>query len=115
MYSAKNVHLHTLLINKKSNVILNFFYLRYLPNAMRTKQTKTVLILRNPKDAAVSHYNHCKGIKIYDYDGEWKNFFPLWIQGKRKYIYIHNNVCSNGNILLDNSQFEQEHTGRGLL
>ena len=59
-----------------------YFHFRHLPQALHTKQTKTVLIIRNPKDTAVSHHNHCKGIKIYDYDGEWKHFLQLWTQGK---------------------------------
>ena len=45
-----------------------------------------MLCLRNPKDTAVSYYNHMKGLNIYEYNGKWEDWFPVYTQGKRKWI-----------------------------
>jgi hypothetical protein len=51
---------------------------------MKAKQIKTILCCRNPKDTAVSYYNHMKGIKSYEYDGKWSDWLPVYLQGKCK-------------------------------
>ncbi|XP_060574601.1 sulfotransferase 1B1-like [Ruditapes philippinarum] len=67
---------------------------KYLPlEDMRAKQIKTVLCLRNPKDTAVSYYNHMKGLNIYDYDGKWEDWLPVYglfviITCMFHYIYV---------------------------
>ncbi|XP_060587376.1 sulfotransferase 1B1-like [Ruditapes philippinarum] len=59
---------------------------RYLPlKDMKDKQIKTILCCRNPKDTAVSYYNHMKGFKSYEYDGKWKDWLPVYLQGKLEY------------------------------
>ncbi|XP_053376635.1 sulfotransferase 6B1-like [Mercenaria mercenaria] len=59
---------------------------RYLPiEAMRAKQIKTVLCIRNPKDTAVSYYNHMKGLRPYNYDDKWEDWLPVYLQGKLEY------------------------------
>jgi len=60
-------------------------YSRYLPRDLKTKQTKTILCVRNPKDTAVSFFNHMKGFKSYDYNGQWNNWIRPYILGKCKY------------------------------
>ncbi|MBO8831412.1 sulfotransferase domain-containing protein, partial [Staphylococcus aureus] len=50
-----------------------------------SKQIKTILVVRNPKDTAVSYYNHMTGLKIYKYSGEWKDWLPLYVHGKLEY------------------------------
>lgn len=58
---------------------------RYLPQEMKKKQTKTILCARNPKDTAVSYFNHLKGLTGYGYsEGKWENFPKLFLEGKRK-------------------------------
>ncbi|XP_060586560.1 sulfotransferase 1B1-like isoform X1 [Ruditapes philippinarum] len=52
---------------------------------MKDKQIKTILCCRNPKDTAVSYYNHMKGIKSYEYDGKWSDWLPVYLQGKLEY------------------------------
>ena len=43
----------------------------------------SVLCFRNPKDTAVSLYNHHRDlVKFYNYNGEWKDWLPLFMQGK---------------------------------
>ncbi|XP_053376632.1 sulfotransferase 1B1-like [Mercenaria mercenaria] len=60
---------------------------RFLPLAgIKAKQIKTVLCLRNPKDTAVSFYNHMKGFKAYDYDGKWEDWLPVYLQGNLEYM-----------------------------
>ncbi|XP_060604421.1 sulfotransferase 1B1-like [Ruditapes philippinarum] len=59
---------------------------RYLPlEDMKAQQIKTVLCLRNPKDTAVSYYNHMKGIKMYEYEGKWENWISGFAEGKYEY------------------------------
>ncbi|WAR02515.1 ST1B1-like protein [Mya arenaria] len=50
------------------------------------KKIKTVLCLRNPKDTAVSYFNHMRGLKMYNYrNGQWKNWLRPYVQGKYEY------------------------------
>jgi len=62
------------------------FYLhRFLPKDMKNKKTKTILCVRNPKDTAVSFFNHMTGLSIYGYpEGQWENWVGPYVQGKRK-------------------------------
>ncbi|XP_052802926.1 sulfotransferase 1A1-like [Mya arenaria] len=59
---------------------------RFLPKDLAQKKIKTVLCLRNPKDTAVSYFNHMRGIKMYNYgNGQWKNWMRPYVQGKYEY------------------------------
>ena len=49
------------------------------------KGTKIVLVLRNPKDMSVSYYHHHSGINLYDYNGKFEDYLPLFMKGERKY------------------------------
>ncbi|KAK3607134.1 hypothetical protein CHS0354_036077, partial [Potamilus streckersoni] len=54
-----------------------------LPRDMIEKRCKIVLILRNPKDVAVSFYHHHSGIvTVYQYEGKWENYLSLFNNGK---------------------------------
>jgi hypothetical protein len=65
-----------------SNIMTQQGYCSYLPlKDMKDKQIKTILCCRNPKDTAVSYYNHMKGFKSYEYDGKWKDWLPVYLQG----------------------------------
>jgi hypothetical protein len=58
---------------------------------MKAQEIKAVLCLRNPKDTAVSYYNHMKGIKMYEYEGKWENWISGFAEGKcksRQLLYI---------------------------
>lgn len=67
--------------------VVNCHYLpKYLPiEGMREKQTKTIICLRNPKDTAVSLYNHMVGMKASGYSGNWKDWLPVYTEGKLEY------------------------------
>lgn len=60
-------------------------YFQYLPNDFFDKKCKIVYIIRNPKDIAVSFYNHHKKLLEYEFDGPWDNYLQRFIQGKTDY------------------------------
>nr|KAG5702315.1 hypothetical protein BaRGS_002982 [Batillaria attramentaria] len=50
----------------------------HLPKQVFEKKVKVVYLLRNPKDAWVSLYNHTRShTGIMDYPGTWNQFFSL--------------------------------------
>ncbi|XP_052799256.1 sulfotransferase 1B1-like [Mya arenaria] len=53
---------------------------RVLPKDLAQKKIKTVLFLRNPKDTAVSYFNHMRGLKMYNYDeyGPYLAYINQW-------------------------------------
>ena len=59
-------------------------YFKYLPEDFRRRRCKILYILRNPKDAAVSFYNHHSKIKEYEYDGQWDSYLRRYIKGDGK-------------------------------
>ncbi|XP_059177398.1 sulfotransferase 6B1-like [Physella acuta] len=58
-----------------------------LPSELRTLKNKIVLTTRNPKDVAVSLYNH--HINLTDmfsgYNSQFKDWMPLWLNGTVEY------------------------------
>ncbi|KAH3882341.1 hypothetical protein DPMN_006276 [Dreissena polymorpha] len=58
---------------------------KYLPKAISTGKIKCVFIARNPKDTAVSFYNHTKGIKGYEYNGKFENYLQMFMRGEVDY------------------------------
>lgn len=65
-------------------VISTHLPLRYLPKQLEEKKTKMVLMLRNPKDCAVSYYHVMVGMRVFNYSGKFEDFLKLYIEGKRK-------------------------------
>ncbi|KAH3739273.1 sulfotransferase 1B1-like [Dreissena polymorpha] len=63
-------------------VISTHLPLRYLPKQLEQKKTKMVLVLRNPKDCAVSYYHVMTGMRVFNYSGKFENFLKLYIDGK---------------------------------
>ncbi|XP_071104487.1 sulfotransferase 1B1-like [Haliotis cracherodii] len=55
---------------------------RYLPEDMKTKRCKVVYLLRDPRDAHVSLYSLQTRRKNVGYDGHWKNWFTLCLNGE---------------------------------
>lgn len=58
---------------------------KYLPKDLQLKKLKTILIHRNPKDTLVSYYNFHQGIDLYEYDGKWDDWLPMYLDGKLDY------------------------------
>lgn len=65
-------------------VLNTHFPFRMLPKQMKEKNTKIVLILRNPKDVAVSFYYHHLGMNIFEYEGKFADHLKLFMQGNCK-------------------------------
>ncbi|KAJ8314118.1 hypothetical protein KUTeg_008679 [Tegillarca granosa] len=55
---------------------------RYLPKQLK-ERGKIIYVVRNPKDIAVSYYCHLRNMTVGDYEGEWNQFFPLFMEGNR--------------------------------
>ncbi|KAJ8308487.1 hypothetical protein KUTeg_013361 [Tegillarca granosa] len=62
-------------------VLNSHLYFKQLPTDTINKQCKIVYIDRNPKDVAVSFYNHHKKITVYQYDGKWENYCYRFMRG----------------------------------
>ena len=43
---------------------------------------KFIYVARNPKDVAVSYYYHTLGFELYEYEGDWNDFFERFITGE---------------------------------
>lgn len=66
--------------------ILNtHLFFHQLPTDTLTKKSKLVFIQRDPRDIAVSFYNHHKKLVMYEYDGKWENYFNRFLDGNSKY------------------------------
>ena len=75
----------------------------------------SVLCFRNPKDTAVSLYNHHRDlVEFYNYNGEWKDWLPLFMQGKDVASDVGVNLC-NVNSCLNTSSNEIFTDKRGDL
>jgi hypothetical protein len=48
----------------------------------RAKDTKIIVVARNPKDCAASMYAHAKAIPPFGYSGPWSHFFELFMSGQ---------------------------------
>jgi hypothetical protein len=63
-------------------VLNTHFRFNDLPKDMVRKKTKIVLVHRNPKDVAVSHFHHHLKLKsLYNYNGTWSEWLPLFLEG----------------------------------
>ncbi|CAH1779253.1 unnamed protein product [Owenia fusiformis] len=56
-----------------------------MPKEAFKKPCKHIYLVRNPKDTAVSFYNHTKGLKVLDYDGTFSDFYESFIEGEVEY------------------------------
>ena len=76
-----SLNLFRLLLMLTTGYVLIVFLFRWLPlKGLRAKQVKTVLCVRNPKDAAVSLFNHLRGERTYKYEGRnFQDFVPFYL------------------------------------
>lgn len=59
------------------------FLFRQLPPAVQQGKCKLIFIYRNPKDVAVSFYNHHCKFPEYDYKGKWSDYLTgLFLPGQ---------------------------------
>ncbi|XP_061172334.1 sulfotransferase 1B1-like [Saccostrea echinata] len=66
-------------------VINTHVYFKYLPKDFFDKKCKILYIIRNPKDIAVSFYNHHRKLLEYEFDGAWEDYLKRFIKGKVDY------------------------------
>jgi len=87
-------------------------FARFLPEQMKQKKTKVVLCLRNPKDAAVSYFNHMRAMTMYHYKGEWKNWVGPYVRGQCVCLLFawFSCVCEFVFILLDFRSYNSGQT-----
>ncbi|XP_052769905.1 alcohol sulfotransferase-like [Mya arenaria] len=79
-----------------------------LPKYISENKIKVVIVIRNPKDCAVSYYYHFKGMKDFAYDGQFKYFLEWFLEGKLPYGCFFENVKEYER--LANEQKDQFHT-----
>ncbi|XP_055863260.1 sulfotransferase 1A1-like [Biomphalaria glabrata] len=63
-------------------VLNNHMHWDMQPRDLVDKKIKTVFFYRNPKDVAVSFFNHHRKFKDYDYKGTFNNYLQRLVQGK---------------------------------
>ncbi|XP_045188063.2 sulfotransferase 1B1-like isoform X1 [Mercenaria mercenaria] len=80
-----NVHEEELDKMKSPRILNTHFPFRMLPIQMKEKKTKIVLVLRNPKDVAVSLYYHHTGMTNYYYNGKFSDHLKLFMEGRLMY------------------------------
>ncbi|XP_046353755.1 sulfotransferase 1B1-like [Haliotis rufescens] len=57
--------------------------LRMLPKQVVEKKVKCIQIMRNPKDACVSFFNHCRNlVEPQGYEGDFAEFTEAFLSGK---------------------------------
>ncbi|XP_063429481.1 sulfotransferase 1B1-like [Mytilus trossulus] len=60
-------------------------YFRHLPKDFKNRKCKILYMLRNPKDVAVSYYNHHSKVLEYEYSGSWEHYFTRYLKGDVDY------------------------------
>ncbi|KAL3857300.1 hypothetical protein ACJMK2_011982 [Sinanodonta woodiana] len=70
---------------KSPRVLNSHIYFRMLPEDFVKRKCKIVYILRNPKDVAVSFFNHHFKLLEYEYSGKWENYFHRFFKGQVDY------------------------------
>lgn len=53
-----------------------------IPRDFVEKKCKIIYILRNPKDVAVSFYNHHVRLLDYEYSGTWRSYLTRFLSGR---------------------------------
>ncbi|XP_052766193.1 sulfotransferase 1E1-like [Mya arenaria] len=81
---------------------------KLLPKYISENKNKVVIVMRNPKDVAVSFYYHMKGMQDFDYDGEFKYFLDWFLEGKLPYGCFFESMKEYER--LANEQKDQFHT-----
>ncbi|KAL3857294.1 hypothetical protein ACJMK2_011979 [Sinanodonta woodiana] len=66
-------------------VLNSHIYFRMLPEDFVKRKCKIVYILRNPKDVAVSFFNHHFKVLEYEYSGKWENYIHRFLTGQVDY------------------------------
>ncbi|XP_033736239.1 sulfotransferase family cytosolic 1B member 1-like [Pecten maximus] len=66
-------------------VLNTHVYFEYLPKDFAERKCKIIYALRNPKDVAVSFFNHHSKIREYEFSGTWEDYVQRYIKGDLDY------------------------------
>ncbi|CAG5133377.1 unnamed protein product [Candidula unifasciata] len=62
------------------------YHFELLPEDILRKQCKVIYVTRDPRDVAVSYFNHhTKLVQYYQYNGQWPDYFRLFLSGQVDY------------------------------
>lgn len=62
------------------------FHFDMLPKTFFSEKCKLVYVTRDPRDVAVSYFHHHKKLKeYYNYNGNWHDYFPMFLEGTVDY------------------------------
>ncbi|XP_060074359.1 sulfotransferase 1B1-like [Ylistrum balloti] len=66
-------------------VLNSHVYFEYLPKDFAKRKCKIVYAMRNPKDVAVSFFNHHSKILEYEFSGTWEHYVDRYLKGDVDY------------------------------
>ncbi|XP_076451786.1 sulfotransferase 6B1-like isoform X2 [Babylonia areolata] len=85
-YMVEFTHQDELLKLPPKRIFNTHVFFRQLPQKVQDGKVKILFIYRNPKDVAVSFYNHHRKLTEYEYQGEFADHFTeLFLKGKTDY------------------------------
>lgn len=74
---------HVIDAKPSPRVINSHLPFRLVPESMLNPGNKIIHVMRNPKDVAVSCYNHHYSMhSLWKYDGNWAAYLQLFLQGQ---------------------------------
>ncbi|OWF44954.1 sulfotransferase family cytosolic 1B member 1-like [Mizuhopecten yessoensis] len=79
---------------------------RHLPKGIVKKRCKMIFIQRNPKDVAVSFYNHTKNFDYLFYNGDWDHYLKLFLSEKIFYQGWFQYTSEWETVMTDNSHID---------
>lgn len=64
--------------------MLSHFKYSSFPGVLEPSENpgKFIYVARNPKDVAVSYYHHTHAFEVYEYNGDWNDFFSRFYTGE---------------------------------
>ena len=84
--------------------------LQFLPQQMKEKKNKMLVIMRNPKDVLVSGYYHAKSEKQFRFDGAFDVFLKVVMSGKGKCdVILENPAYGRTNSVFLDQSFPHSH------
>lgn len=96
----------TLFDSMPSPRILNtHIYFRHLPKDFKNRKCKILYMLRNPKDVAVSFYNHHVKVLEYEYSGSWEHYLTRYLKGDIDYGSWFDYILDWEKVMEDNPEY----------
>ena len=77
--------LERLIAKPSPRIITSHMKFQYLPGEHFNKRGKVILLVRNPKDVAVSYYYHGNKDKFLKINLTWESYLNYFCEGKCKF------------------------------